>query len=132
MKATITKIRYVKQYTTKYGEMYLFGVSYDGKEGFYSCKSREQRKFSEGQEAEFSEIIQTNAKGEEWTTVKPIYTNTQSNFTRQLKKEQSRYSGFAMSYAKDLVVAGVIDINQISAYTKAMFELMVELDKTME
>ena len=37
-----------------------------------------------------------------------------------------------MSYAKDLVIADKIPLDNISTYTKKMFKLMVDLDKTLE
>jgi hypothetical protein len=37
-----------------------------------------------------------------------------------------------MSYAKDLVIANKIQLDNIEFYTRRMFELMVELDKTLE
>lgn len=131
MKAKIKAVEYKKEYTTKYGTMYLFRVDYDDKTGWYSSKSKDQKKFTGGQEAEFTETVSTNDRGEDYITIKPIYSAPAGNFGKAVKKEQSRYSGFAMSYAKDLVVAGKIEIKQIEATTKKLFQIMVDLDKTL-
>ena len=130
MKAKITNVRFVKEFEGKYGLAFVFGVSYDGKEAQYISKSKDQTKFVKGQEAEFTETVK-DYRGEEQITIKPIQTNT-GNFGRAVKKEQSRYSGFAMSYAKDLCVADKIKITELRLYTTTMFNLMVELDKTLE
>ena len=117
---------------------------------FYTAKSKEQTFFVPGKEAEFTEEKRTyqrkdGTKGE-FLVVKPDRPQRQSNFGKALKKEQSRYSGFAESYVKDLLVAGVlrpeiteadIDHNEVVIMTwKKMsfevFEHMVELDKTLE
>ena len=49
-----------------------------------------------------------------------------------MKKEQSKYSGFAVAYAKDLVVAGKLDREELGDYAWILFDLMVEMDKTIE
>jgi hypothetical protein len=58
--------------------------------------------------------------------------NKQSNFGKALNKEKSRYSGFAVSYAKDLVVGGRIQKEELAPMAWILFELMVEMDKTLE
>lgn len=131
MKAKITGVEYKKEYTTKFGTMHLFKIEYDGKTGWYSSKSRDQKKFIGGQEAEFTETVSTNERGDDYITVKPIYATPGGNFVKAVKKEQSKYSGFAMSYAKDLCIAGKIELKQMESVTKRMFQIMVDLDKTL-
>lgn len=128
MKAKIDRTSYNKEVQTKFGTMYQHYIEYDGKRATYLSKNLEQKYFIEGQECEFTEEI----KGQ-FINVKPLRENKgNSNFGRALKREQSKYSGFAMSYAKDLVVHDKIKLDQISEYTRKMFQLMVELDKTLE
>lgn len=131
MKAIIKSVEWVKEYDTKFGKLQLFKIGYDDKVAYYSSKSKDQTKFVKGQEAEFNEEEKSGSNGT-YLTIKPITANRYSNFGRALKREQSKYSGFAMSYAKDLVVAGKIELNNMEAYTEAMFNLMVKLDKTLE
>ena len=131
MKAKITNIKYIKDYETKFGTMYSFLVEYDGKKAYYSCKKREQDKFKIGEEAEFVEEEKEGKNGK-YLVIKPVQNNSYSPYNKAVKKEQSRYSGFAVSYAKDLCIAGKIEFKDISQYSTVLFNLMVSLDKTLE
>ena len=150
MKALITKTEYKKEVPSKFGTLYSHAVHYDGKTAFYTAKSKEQTFFVPGKEAEFTEEKRTYQKKDgtkgEFLVIKPDRPQRQSNFGKALKKEQSRYSGFAESYVKDMMIAGVIkpeiteaDIehNEVVIMTwKKMsfgvFEHMVELDAQLE
>lgn len=131
MKAEITEVKFVKEFESKYGTLYSFKIIYEGREAYYNSKNRDQNKFVAGQEIEFTEEVKSGRKGD-YLVVKPINPNKQSNFGKALKKEQSRYSGFAVSYAKDLVVAGRLSFDDLTAYSTVLFEHMVELDKSIE
>ena len=131
MKAVIKSVEYVKEYETKFGNLHLHRIKYNEKTAYYSSKKKDQTYFVKGKEVEFTEEEQKNDKGT-FYKVKPIRQNSYSGYAKAVKKEQSKYSGFAMSYAKDLCVAGKIELRQLSEYTKKMFTLMVELDKTLE
>ena len=150
MKALIQSVKFIKEVEGKFGLLYNFEVKYDGKKAFYSSKSKEQTKFVEGQEVEFTEEKKTytNREGKqvEYLVVKPPQFNKQSNFGKALKKEQSRYSGFSESYVKDLLACGLIkpevtdaDVEHndivIATWKSRSFEIfehMVELDKVLE
>lgn len=132
MKAIINKITYQKEVETKFGSMHQFKVEYDGKIGSFLTKEREQTVFVEGKENEFTEAPR-EYKGVTYYNIKPLSKKSGfSNFSRNLKKEQSKYSGFAMAYAKDLVVAGKIDEKQMFPTAKKMLDWMVEQDKMLE
>lgn len=133
MKAKITAVKWLREFETKFGVMHLHKIEYDNKEAFYTSKSKEQNKFVVGQEAEFEEETKAGKNGE-FISIKPIkqaWTGG-SGYAKAIKKEQSKYSGFAVSYAKDLVIAGKIDLSDLPKYTKSMFNLMVELDKSIQ
>jgi len=136
MEAIIQEVTFQKEYTTQFGQMYSFKVKYDDKIAFYSSKYKDQKKFIPGQRAEFTEEtkVSTDKQGvqHEYLVIKPVNPNKQSNFGKALKKEQSRYSGFAVSYSKDLVVAGKIDITDLAPHAWTLFELMVSMDKSLE
>jgi len=136
MKALITEVIFKKEFETKYGKQYSFNVKYDNEVAVYRSKYRDQKKFISGQEAEFTEETQTytDQKGviQTYKVIKPIMQNRQSNFGKALNKEKSRYSGFAVSYAKDLLVAGRITKDELADQAWILFELMVEMDKTLE
>ena len=131
MIAKIQKAKYEKEYETKFGTLYLHRITYNDKVGFYSSKKKEQTTFVEGKEVEFTEETRKGTNGE-YMVIKPVKSAQFSNFGRQLKKEQSRYSGFAVSYVKDLIVAGRVDIKDWKSWSKDMFQFMVDLDKTLD
>ena len=98
----------------------------------YVSQKKEQDKFKEGIEAEFN-LEERSKDGRKWFKIKPIYSGGGNpNYNREKKREQTRYSGFAMSYAKDLVIADKVDIGQILPIAEKMFNFMVELDKRFE
>ena len=135
MKAIITDVIYKKEYESKFGVMHQFEVHYDGKRASYSSKSKDQKHFVKGQETEFIEEQKTYVKdGREskYWVVKIPQQQRESNFGKALKKEQSKYSGFAVSYSKDLVVAGKLPFEELGDYAWILFDLMVEMDKSLE
>ena len=131
MKEVITSVEFIKEYESKFGTLYSFKVAYNGREAYYSSKSKEQTKFVTGQEAEFTEETKTGNKGS-YLVIKPIFGTRQSNFGKALTREKSKYSGFAVSYAKDLVVGGRIPFEDLATEAWILFELMVEMDRTLE
>lgn len=136
MKAIIQEVKFKKEFESKFGLLYSFEVSYDDKRALYSSKSKDQKHFIPGEESEFTEESKTYTKKDgtigEYTVIKPLNQYKQSSFGKALNKEKTRYSGFAVSYAKDLVVAGRLDREELSVYATMLFNLMVELDKSLE
>ena len=135
MREIITEVKFTKETKTQFGILYQFAISYDGKTAYYSSKSKDQKKFIPGEEAEFTEeersYIDENGNPRSYLVIKPIYPNRQSNFGRALNKEQARYSAMCVSYAKDLVIGGRIQIGELPDYAWIMFELIKEMDKTL-
>ena len=116
--------------------MHQFEIHYDGKRASYSSKSKDQKHFVKGQEAEFIEeqktFVNKEGKPMPYLVVKIPQQQRESNFGKALKKEQSKYSGFAVSYSKDLVVAGKLPFEELGDYAWILFDLMVEMDKSLE
>ena len=135
MREIITEVKFTKETKTQFGILYQFAISYDGKKAYYSSKSKDQKKFIPGEEAEFTEEERTytdkNGNPGSYLVIKPIYPNRQSNFGRALNKEQARYSAMCVSYAKDLVIGGRIQIGELPDYAWIMFELVKEMDKSL-
>jgi len=136
MKALIKEIKFHKEFESKFGTLFSHKVTYQGndgevKTGFYSSKKKEQTFFHIGQEPEFTEEHR-DTKGGPMTIIKPVRESNFSNYGRAAKKEQSRYSGFAVSYCKDLIVADKLDIKDWEAASKKVFNWMVALDKSLE
>jgi len=133
MKTTITSVEFLQEYEGKHGVLYQFKVTYDGKSALYSSKKRDQTKFVKAQEAEFTEEKRTSKKGNEYLIIKPIYQGkAYSNYGKAQAREKSKYSGFAVSYAKDLVVSGHLQRSELTEYATVLFNTMVELDKSLE
>lgn len=136
MKATIKTVELQKEFESKFGTMYSFLVTYDDKKAFYTSKSKDQTKFVAGQEADFIEEEKAFTKKDgtqgKYLTIKPPQFQKQSNFGKALQKEQSKYSGFSVSYAKDLVVAGRLPFGELSDYAWILFDLMVEMDSSIQ
>lgn len=132
MKAVIESVTFHKEVTTKFGVMYSFKVCYsNGRIGSYLSKTKEQTYFVKDQESEFNEEEKLY-NGQVYYNLTPIKQNKQSNYSRQVKKEQSRYSGFAVSYTKDLIIAGKLDLKDWEKTSEKIFNFMVKLDKTLE
>lgn len=130
MKAIIKTVKWNKEVETKFGIMQSFYVTYNDRSASFMCKNKENPPFEEGKEYEFNET-EREYQGKTYYNIKPLQEN-KGGFNRAVKREQSKYSGFAMSYAKDLVISGKIELKDISLYTEKMFDLMVKLDKTLE
>lgn len=147
MKTKITKVEFKKEQEGKFGKQYVFQVCYDDKKAYHYAKKKDQTDFIEGQEAEFIEEEKTSTKdGSKYIIVKLPPKNKQSNFGKALTKEQSRYSGFADSYTKDLLVAKILRVEEkeedsnyndivmdtLKKRGREIFEHLVEMDKTLE
>ena len=147
MKAIITKVEFKKEQEGKFGMQYVFLIGYDEKKAYYYAKKKDQTDFVQGNEAEFIEEEKTSTKdGSKYLIVKLPPKNKQSNFGKALTKEQSKYSGFADSYIKDLLVAKVLKIEEnekdeeyndnvmitLKKRGLEIFEHMVAMDKTLE
>ncbi len=132
MTAKITGVKFVKEYDGKFGTQYLFIISYDGKEGLYYSKQKDQTVFVKGQDAEFSETHKVNKRNEEYISIKPPAKAGSSNYGRALQKEQSRYTTMGASYVKDLIIAGKVEIKDWASATEKIVRFMHKLDKEIE
>jgi len=135
MKAKILSATFKKEYESKFGTLYGYEIVYNDNgnnvTAFYSSKKKEQNTFIPGNDSEFTIEVQSGKSGT-WNKIKPIQQNRgYSNQGRTLQREQTKYSGFAMAYAKDLVVSGHIKPEQMFATAKKMIDWMVEQDKQL-
>jgi hypothetical protein len=139
MKAIIRTIKQGRQWhSDKYNKDYFdFNVGYetDGifKDGIFTTTKKEQTAFEIDKEYDITEE-QREYQGNVYFKIKPVRDANfgGSNYSRKLKQEQARYSGFAMAYAKDLVVAEKIEFEQMLPAAKKMFDFMVKLDKEIQ
>ena len=136
MKAIITVVEFTKEFESKFGTMYNFAISYGDQKAFYTSKTKDQKLFEVGKEAEFIEedksfVDKKTGETKYFKTIKAMGINKQSNYGKALQREQSKYSGFAVSYVKDLIVSGRVDIKDWHAKSKEVFDWMVEMDKSI-
>ena len=132
MKAKIIGTEWVKEYEGKHGKLHLHKIKYADKVAYYSSKSKDQKKFEINKDAEFTEEERVGKDNNPYLIIKPIYNQGQSNFGKKVKQEQSKYSGFAMSYAKDLVVNDKIGIEEMYQEAEKMINWMVTKDKQLQ
>ena len=137
MKSLIDKVVFKDEWESKFGIMYNHIVSYYNEDdkietGFYSSKKKEQTYFVPGMEAEFTLEEKQSKSGSKFNVIKPVRQGQFSGFNKNLKREQSRYAGFAVSYCKDLIIADKLKIEQWEQSSKKIFNFMVELDKSIE
>ena len=131
MKAVITRVTFKGERDGKFGKEFNFLVEYDGRSAYYTGKGMDIP-FKENEEAEFTETERESKNGNPYYVIKPVKAYGKSPYNKNLSKEQSRYSGFSTSYAKDLAVAGLIKVHEIESFSKQFFHLMVDLDKTLQ
>ena len=131
MKAKIDKVIWKKEYDSRFGKLQLFQIGYAGKTAYYSSKSKDQTKFVKGQEAEFTEETRKGQSGD-YLVIKPMKQNHYSSPTgKAFQREQTKYSGFAVSYVKDLIIAEKVPLEDWKVLAGEMCEFMFELDKRM-
>lgn len=132
MQATIKSVKFIKEYESKYGILFLHEVKYDEKTAYYSSKKKEQTTFKVGEVANFNEEARQDKKGKEILIIRPDRGQKFSGYARELRREQSRYSGFAVSYCKDLIIADKLKIEDWEKASKKIFDFMVALDKSLQ
>jgi len=128
MKAKITKAEFKKEYESKFGTMYSHLIGWGDQIGFYSSKKKDQTFFKIGEECEFT-IEKKMSGSNTWNQVKPVYQGKFSNYNKDVKREQSKYSGFGVSYVKDLIVAGKIEMKDWEKASDKIIKFMVKIDK---
>ena len=131
MKAVIKEINYDKEVNTKFGIMQSYYVSYNDKGASFLCKEKDKYSFKVGEENEFIETSR-EYNGKTYYNIKAIQPQKgNSNYGKALKREQSKYSGFAVSYVKDLIIAKEIKIEDWEKASEKIFNFMVKLDKSI-
>jgi len=132
--ALITKVIFKSKFhSEKFNkDFFKYEVQFDGKHAEFISSKENQNSFIEGNEATFDIDVKTY-NGQEQLSIKPVKKAWgNSNYAKAVKKEQSRYAGFAVSYCKDLIVANKLTIEQWKPASKDIFNFMVELDKSIE
>lgn len=132
MNHTITRVSAKDVKDGKFGKEYSYLIEYDGREAYYTSYKKENTHFVAGKECEFTEEKRTSKSGNEYAIVKAPNNSYQSSYGKNMKKEQAKYSGFAVSYVKDLIISKDIPLAQWEAASEKIFRHMVALDKSIE
>lgn len=138
MKAEIVEIVFLESFTSKYGELHKHKITFIDESlnrvtALHNSKTKLQTYFKEGEIAEFDLEELTGKEGKKFYKIRrPKPSGGNPNYNREKKKEQTKYSGFAMSYAKDLVVAGKLEFKEMLPAAEKLFWHMVNLDKKLD
>lgn len=124
-KAKITKITRMEK-KDSYGNT-SFIIEFDNSDkGFYTSKDEEQKKFVVGQESEYQIEEKQGSKGIYYKitipqTNKPAFTGG----SRPAQDPKVQMIGFAMSYTKDLIVAGKVQLKDLGMQFEVIYNEMI-------
>lgn len=109
------------------GTIYYFDLTFEnGDSGQYGGQSQEQTKFVIGVETEYTIEQKENARGS-YHQIKPIYEQRGGGYGgRQHESPHNKLVTMAMAYTKDLVVAGKVDLMDMSKYYNKIYKAMSE------
>lgn len=129
MKAKPTKI-------TKLDRLDSFGnttfiIEFDNLDkGFYTSKSAEQTKFIVGNVADYELESKQGSKGpyNKITVPAPAFMKG----SKPVQDPRAQFIGFSVAYAKDLVVAGKVELGNMNAVADTIFKNMIKLYDTIK
>jgi hypothetical protein len=121
-KAKITRVVFKNEWSGPNGKVFYHEVELDnGDKGQIGCKEKEPAKLNPG-----CELIYTIEKTDKGTKIKAVNTNP-SPFAGGGKKgpdPKVQIVGFAMSYTKDLIIGGKVDIKLLPETFEKIHSLM--------
>jgi len=119
-----------RTYETKYGTMHVHSVSFDnGDTGEYSSKSATQDKFVVGQQADYEF---TPSNGTYPAKIKPVQQQNFKGGGKKYTDEEAKLASMSFSYAKDLAVAGKIQISEMPQYAQSFAKGIQELTERIK
>lgn len=130
MKAKPTKI-------TKLDKLDNFGnttfiIEFDnGDKGFYTSKSAEQTKFVVGNVADYELETKQGSKGPYNKITVPVPAFMKGG-GKPAQDPRAQFIGFSAAYAKDLVVAGKVELEDMNAIADRIFNNMIKLFNTIK
>jgi len=125
----VTSASFKKEWSGKFGTMFDHNIEFaNGDKGVYTSKKKEQDKFKVGEETPYT-IETTERNGYTNYVIKPIVEkNGFGGGGRGFapKNYEADYISFAMSYTKDLCVAGKIELKDLRKTFNTMYGVMKE------
>jgi len=126
-KALVTKVTKFEK-KDNYGNT-SFSIEFsNGDKGFYSTKTEEQSKFVAGQDSEYEIEEKIGKTGNPWYKI-TLPGSEQQGFKpgggRPQVEPRVQMISFAMAYAKDLVVAGKVDMKALPETFDIIYNEMI-------
>ena len=130
-KAKITRTTFVSEWSNQQGgQVYYHQIELDnGDSGQIGSKEKMPAKLNPGSELTYT--IEASSRGNK---IKAVMEN--KGFAGKQGRPQidprAQFIGFVHAYAKDLVVAGKIDLKDINGAAESMFKNMIKLYDTIK
>lgn len=131
-KAKITRTVFVSEWNNpKGGQVYYHKIELDnGDTGQIGSKEKMPSKLNPGSELNYT--IEATDKGNKIKAVMPANAGGFKPGARPVADTRAQFIGFSASYAKDIVIAGKVDLKDMNLLTERIFDNMVKLYDTIK
>lgn len=132
-KAKVTKITKMDKLDSYNNTSFI--IEFDnGDKGFYTSKNPDQTKFIVGNVADYQIEVKQGSKGpfNKITIPQTAPVFIKGGGGRPPIDPRTTYVGFSASYAKDLVVAGKVTLNEMNSYADSIFKNMIKHFETIK
>lgn len=124
-KSKVKSISFKNSWPGKYGTMYDFNIEFEnGDKGVFNSQKNPQDRFKEGEDVPYT-IETVNRNGYVNVIIRPVVekkVDSPKNLTS--KNFRAEFIGYAAAYAKDLVVAGKVDMKDFSTSFEDIYGVM--------
>lgn len=129
-KAKITRTVFTSEWTNpKGGQVYYHTIELDnGDTGQIGSKEKMPSKLNPGSELTYT--IETGPRGNKIKAVLPQGGGFKPG--KPVVDPRAQFIGFSASYAKDLVIAGKVDLRDMNLLTERIFDNMAKLYDTIK
>lgn len=103
-----------------------FIIEFDnGDKGFYTSKNEDQKKFIVGQESEYMIEEKQGSRGAYYKISVPQSEQPARSFGKPAQDPKVQMISFSMSYTKDLIVAGKVQMPDLTKEFNNIYNLMI-------
>jgi len=125
-KGKVTKITRMEK-KDSYGNTSFIIEMDNADKGFYTSKDEDQKKFIVGQEAEYQIEEKQGSKGVYYRITIPHVNKPAFNGGgRPAQDPKVQMIGFAMSYTKDLIVSGKVELKDLGMQFEVIYNEMIQ------
>jgi hypothetical protein len=123
-KAIITRTTFVSEWTNQQGgKVYYHEIELNnGDRGQIGSKEKMPEKLNPGQELTYT--IEATSRGNK---IKAVTAQSGFQGKKQYQDPRAQFIGFSAAYAKDLVVAGKMDLKDMNGGAESIFKNMLKL-----